>query len=160
MNPEMNTSWSKFVIVLAIIVLMSSVSGCFGTPVKTPTINHTQALDIKGKEEWIILLEEYPLYRGIDFYKNAGYGETKVTFEYLFNSDKGTILQTKNDIDWADKSKMDYYVSGIRLLLRKESGEVYDTGIIGFQKDSRSGSFSIPKEKFIEFRVAEVQISP
>lgn len=157
----MNANWFKFAIVLAIIVIMGAGSGCLETAVKTQSINHTQALDIGGKEDWKVLLEDYPLYRGIDFYKNAGYGVTKVTFEYLSNSGKGTILQSKNDIDWADKSKEDYYVSGIRLLLKKESGDVYDTGLILFQKDeSITKSISLPKEKFVEFRVAEVQISP
>jgi hypothetical protein len=156
----MNPNRFKFSILLAIIVMISA-GGCLGTPVKTQSINHTQALDIEGKEEWIILLDEYPIYRGIDFYKNAGYGETKVTFEYVFNSGKGTILQTKNDIDWADKSKTDYYVSGIRLLLKKESGDVYDTGMVLFQKDeSMTKTISLPKETFVSFKVKEIEVSP
>ena len=155
----MNANWSKLCIFLALIVMIGT-GGCLDTPVKTKSLNHSQALVIEGKEEWILLLDEYPLYRGIDFYKNSGYGVTKVTFEYIYNSGKGTILQSKNDIDWADKSKEDYYVSGIRLLLKKDSGDVYDTGIIVFQKDSKTMSFSLPKDKFKEFRVAEIQISP
>jgi hypothetical protein len=156
----MNPNRFKFSILLAIIVMISA-GGCLGTPVKTQSINHTQVLDIEGKEEWIILLDEYPIYRGIDFYKNAGYGETKVTFEYVFNSGKGTILQTKNDIDWADKSKTDYYVSGIRLLLKKESGDVYDTGMVLFQKDERmTKTISLPKETFVSFKVKEIEVSP
>ena len=93
-------------------------------------------------------------------YKNAGYGVTKVTFEYIYNSGKGMILHTKNDIDYANKSRADYYVSGIRLLLKKDSGDVYDTGIILFQKDdSMTKSITLPKEKFVEFKVEEIQIS-
>lgn len=157
----MNANRFKFSIVLAIIVMMGAGSGCLETSVKTKSINHTQALEVGGKEEWIILSEEYPIYRGSDFYKNAGYGLTKVTFEYLSNSGKGTILQSKNDIDWADTSKEDYYVSGIRLLLKKESGDVYDTGLILFQKDeSITKSIFLPREKFVEFKVEEIQISP
>jgi len=157
----MNSDWSKFTIVLAIIVMMGAVSGCLETPVKIKSINHSQTLEIEGKDEWKILLDEYPLYRGIDLYKNAGYGVTKVTFEYIYNSGKGMILHTKNDIDYANKSRADYYVSGIRLLLKKDSGDVYDTGIILFHKDeSMTKSFALPKEKFAEFKVEEIQISP
>lgn len=156
----MNANWFKFTILLAIIVMISA-SGCLGTTVKTQSINHAQALDIKGKEEWIILLEEYPLFKGIDFYKNAGYGVTKVTFEYISNSGSGTILHSKNDIDWANKDKSDYYVSGISLLLKKESGDVYDTGMVLFQKDeSMIKTISLPKETFVSFRVKEIEISP
>jgi hypothetical protein len=156
----MNANRFKCCVFLAIIVMISA-SGCFGTPVKTQSINNTQALDIKGKEEWIFLLEEYPLYRGIDFYKNPGYGVTEVTFEYVFNSGKGTILHSKNDIDWANKDKSDYYVSGIRLDLKKESGDVYETGMIPFQKDERMiKTFSLPKETFVSFKVKEIKISP
>jgi len=157
----MNADWPKFTIVMALIVIIGAGSGCLETPVKTKSINNSLALNIEGKEDWKILLDEYPLYRGIDFYKNAGYGVTKVTFEYLSNSGKGTILHTKNDIDYANKSRTDYYVSGIRLLLKKESGDVYDTGLILFQKDeSMTKSITLPKEKFVEFKVEEIQISP
>ena len=156
----MNPNRFKFSILLAIIVMISA-GGCLGTPVKTQSINHTQALDVEGKEEWIILLDEYPIYRGIDLYKNPGYGITKVTFEYISNSGKGTILHSKNDIDWANKDKADYYVSGIRLLLKKESGDVYDTGMVLFQKDERmTKSISLPKETFVSFKVKEIEISP
>jgi len=155
----MNSNRFKFAIVLAIIV-MSAGSGCLETPVKTKSINYSQTLQIEGKEEWKVLLEEYPLYRGIDFYKNAGYGVTKVTLEFLSNSGKGTIVHTKNDIDYADKSRADYYVSGIRLLLKKDSGDVYDTGIILFQKESMKKIITLPKDRFVEFKVEEIQISP
>ena len=155
----MNSNCSKLCILLALIVMMSA-GGCVDTAVKTKSINHSQTLDIEGKEDWKVLLDEYPLYRGIDFYKNAGYGETKVTFEYLANSGMGTIMPSKNDIDWGNKSKEDYYVSGIRLLLKKESGDVYDTGMVLFKKDDITKSFSLPKEKFKEFRVKEIEISP
>jgi hypothetical protein len=118
-------------------------------------------LEIEGKEDWMILLDEYPLYRGIDLYKNTGYGVTKVTFEYIYNSGKGTILHTKNDIDYANKSRSDYYVSGIRLLLKKDSGDVYDTGLIHIQKDEGTTKrISLPKEKFLSFKVKEIEISP
>jgi len=157
----MNADGSKFTIVLAIIVILGAGSGCLETAVKTQPINHSLTLKIEGKEDWKVLLDEYPLYRGIDFYKNAGYGETKVTFEYLSNSGKGTILQSKNGIDWGNKSREDYYVSGIRLLLKKDSGDVYDTGLILFQKDeSIKKNISLPGEKFMEFKVEEIQILP
>jgi hypothetical protein len=157
----MNAKWFKFAIFLAIIVIIGAVSGCLGTPVKTKSLNKSQVLEIEGKEDWIILLDEYPLYRGTDLYKNAGYGVTKVTFEYLYNSGKGTIVLTKNDIDYANKSRADYYVSGIRLLLKKDSGDVYDTGMILLQKDeSMTKSISLPKEKFLSFKVKEIEISP
>jgi len=157
----MNANWFKFAMLLAIIFIICAGSGCLETPVKTQSINHSQTLDIEGKEEWKIILEEYPIYRGIDFYKNAGYGITKVTFEYISNSGKGTILHMKNDIDWGNKSRADYYVSGIRLLLKKESGDVYDTGIVLFQKDEvMTKSITLPKEKFVEFKVEQIQISP
>jgi len=156
---RMNLDRSKFTIVLAVIVIMGA--GCLETPVKIKSINQSQTLGIEGKEDWKILLEEYPVYRGIDYYKNNGYGVTKVTFEYIYNSGKGTILHKKNDIDYANKSRADYYVSGIRLLLKKESGDVYDTGMISIQKDeSMTKSITLPKEKFVEFRVEEIQISP
>lgn len=155
----MNANWSKLCILMALIVMMGA-GGCLETAVKTQSINHSQTLEIEGKEDWKVLLDEYPLYRGIDFYKNSGYGVTKVTFEYISNSGMGTIIPLKNDIDWGNKSKADYYVSGIRLLLKKESGDVYDTGMVLFKKDDLTKSFSLPKEKFKEFRVAEIQISP
>ncbi len=156
----MNTSLSKFTIVLLLIVIMGAGSGCLETPVKTKSINHSQVLEIEGKEDWKILMEEYPVYRGVDLYKNTGYGVTKVSFEYLYNSGKGTIVHAKNDIDWANKDKADYYVSGIRLLLKKDSGDVYDTGMVLFQKDeSMTKTISLPKEKFVEFKVGEIQIS-
>jgi hypothetical protein len=157
---EMNDNWPKFNILLAIIVLMGA-SGCLETPVKINSINHSQVLVIEGEEEWKLLVEEYPMYRGIDLYKNAGYGVTKVTFEYIYNSGRGTILQAKNNIDYTDKSRADYYVSGIRLLLKKDSGDVYDTGMVFFQKDeSTTKTISLPKEKFLNFRVKEIEISP
>ncbi|MCZ7403219.1 MAG: hypothetical protein O8C61_13435 [Candidatus Methanoperedens sp.] len=156
----MNADWSKFTIVLIIIVMLG-LSGCLETPVKIKSLNRSQTLDIEGKEDWKILLDEYPLYRGVDFYKNAGYGVTKVSFEYIYNSGKGTILHAKNDIDYANKSRADYYVSGIRVLLKKDSGEVYDTGMVLFQKDeSTTKTISLPREKFVQFKVEEIQISP
>ena len=161
----MNSIMFKFTILLVIV----AVSGCVETPVKMKPINNSQILVVESGDEsikqelspeWEILEEGVPLDRGVDFYKNAGYGETKVTFEYSPSSGIGTIIIKKNEDDYMNKSKADYHISGIRLLLKKESGDVYDTGIIVFQKDSKIMSFSLPKEKFIEFRVAEVQISP
>ena len=156
----MNTNWFKFVIVLGIIVVMAA-GGCLETPIKTNSQDHSKLLVIDGKEEWTFLSNEYPLYRGTDLYKNAGYGVTKVSFEYLYNSGKGTIQHTKTDIDYANRSRTDYYVSGIRLILKKDSGDLYDTGIVLFQKDeSMTKSISLPKEKFVEFKIEEIQISP
>ena len=157
----MNANWFKFSIFVAIIVIIGAGSGCLETPVKTKIINHSETLLVEGAEEWKILLEEFPQYKGIDLYKNEGYGVTKVTFEYLPNSGKGTILHVKNDIDWVNKSRADYYVSGIRLLLNKKSGDVYDTGLVIFQKDEIwAKGISLPKETFVSFKVKEIEILP
>lgn len=166
----MNANWFKFTIVLAIIVIMEAGMGCINTPVKVQLANSSQIIKVEGGEEiikeevnneWEILIQELPQFNGIDYYKNAGYGVTKVTFEYSPASGQGTILYIKKDNDYLNKSRADYYVSGIRLLLKKDSGEVYDTGIILFQKDETFlKSISVPKEKFIRFKVEEVIISP
>jgi hypothetical protein len=132
-------------------------------------INNSQILVVEGGDkstkqevnaEWEVIEEAYPQYRGIDFYKNAGYGITKVTFEYSPASGTGTLLIKKNEEDWMNKSKADYYISGMRLLLKKGSGEVYDTGMILFQKNTWTRSISVPKEKFARFKVEEIEISP
>src|SRR4030067_3148216 len=150
----MNSILLKFTVLLAVIIL--AISGCVETPVKMKEINNSQILVVESEyesikkeliAEWEILEEGFPLYRGIDFYKNAGYGETKVTFEYSPNSGMGTLIIKKNEDDWMNKSKVDYYISGMRLLLKNESGEVYDTGMIEFQKDGTwTKSISLPKE--------------
>jgi len=93
----MNANWFKFSIVLSLIVIMGAGSGCLQTAVKTKSINHSQTLAIEGKEDWKILLDEYPLYRGIDFYKNAGYGVTKVTFEEK-TDDKNQLFAQIHDL--------------------------------------------------------------
>jgi hypothetical protein len=163
----MNSNLFKFTILLAVIIV--AVSGCVKTPVKMESINNSQILVVEGGDEstkqdvnaaWEILEEEYPLYKGIDFYRNAGYGVTKVTFEYSPASGIGTLLIKKNEDDWKNKSKADYHISGIRLLLKKGSGEVYNTGMILFQKDIWTKSISVPKEKFVGFKVEEIEISP
>ena len=166
----MNANWFKITIALVIIVVMEAGLGCLNTPVKIQPANSSQILKVEGGEEvfkeevnneWEILTQELPQFNGIDYYKNAGYGVTKVTFEYSPTSGKGTLLYIKKDNDYLDKSKANYYVSGIRLLLKKESGEVHDTGIIFFQKDETfAKSISVPKEKFIRFKLEEVIISP
>ncbi|PWB55021.1 MAG: hypothetical protein C3F06_03190 [Candidatus Methanoperedenaceae archaeon] len=162
----MNSILFKFTILLVIV----AVSGCVQTPVKMKPINNSQILVVESGDEsikqelspeWEILEEGVPLDRGIDFYKNAGYGETKVTFEYSPGSGMGTLIIKKNEDDWMNKSKADYHISGIRLLLKKGSGEVYDTGMIVFQKGAGwTKSISIPKEKFVRFKVEEIEISP
>jgi len=162
----MNSILFKFTIFLVVV----AVSGCVETPVKMKEINNSQILVVESGDEyikqelnaeWKILDEEFPLYRGIDFYKNAGYGVTKVTFEYSPTSGMGTLFIKKNEDDWMNKSKADYYISGMKLLLKKESGEVYDTGIILFQKDGTwTKSISVPKEKFVRFKVGDIEISP
>jgi len=162
----MNTNLFKFIIVLAIIVVMT---GCLDTPVKVKPVNNSEILVVEGGEdvvkevvnnEWEILVEELPQINGIDYYKNAGYGITKVNFDYLPASGSGTILLKKTDNDWINKSRADYYVSGIRLLLKQDSGVVYDTGVIPFKKDETLVKISVPKEKFVRFKVEEVIISP
>ena len=163
----MNANLFKFIIVLAIIVVMAG--GCLDTPVKVKPVNNSEILVVEGGEdvvkevvnnEWEILVEELPQINGIDYYKNAGYGITKVTFEYLPASGAGTLLHKKTDNDWINKSRADYYVSGVRLLLKKNSGGVYDTGMILFKKDETLVKISVPKEKFVRFKVEEVIISP
>lgn len=162
----MNANLFKFTIVLAIIVVMA---GCLDTPVKVSEINNSDLFAVEGGEsfkevvnnEWEILVEELPQINGIDYYKNSGYGITKVTFEYLPASGAGTLLHKKTDNDWTNKSRADYYVSGVRLLLKKNSGGVYDTGMIPFKKDEiLVKSITVPKEKFVSFKVEEVIISP
>lgn len=163
----MNANLFKFTIVLAIIVVMAG--GCLDTPVKVKPVNNSEILVVEGGEdvvkevvnnEWEILVEELPQINGIDYYKNAGYGITKVTFEYLPTSGLGTLLYKKTYDDFVDKSRADYYLTGIRLLLKKNSGDVYDTGIISFKKDETLVKISVPKEKFVRFKVEEVIISP
>ncbi|CAG0979099.1 MAG: hypothetical protein MPEBLZ_00553 [Candidatus Methanoperedens nitroreducens] len=163
----MNANLFKFIIVLAIIVVMAG--GCLDTPVKVGEVNNSDVFAVEGGEsfkevvnnEWEILVEELPQINGIDYYKNSGYGITKVTFEYLPASGAGTLLHKKTDNDWTNKSRADYYVSGVRLLLKKNSGGVYDTGMILFKKDETLvKSITVPKEKFVSFKVEEVIISP
>ena len=158
--------WFKFTIVLVIIVL---VGGCINTPVKVKTVNESGVLAVEGGEdvvkevvnnEWEILVEEMPQMNGIDFYKNEGYGITRVNFGYLPESGLGTLLIKKTSDDFINKTRGDYYVSGIRILLKKNSGEVYDTGVIPFKKDETLVKISVPKEKFVRFKVEEVIISP
>lgn len=163
----MKSNLFKFTILLAVIIVAGS--GCIKTPVKMPPINNSQILaveigDKNSKQdvnaEWEILEEEYPIYRGIDFYRNAGYGVTKVTVEYSPTSGMGTLFIKKNEDDWGNKSKADYHISGMRLLFKKVSGEVYDTGMILLQKDIWTKSISVSKEKFSGFKVEEIEISP
>ena len=166
----MNAKWFKFITVLAIFVVMEAGIGCINMPVKVKPANNSEILVVEGgkdsnnevvNNEWEILVEELPRSNGIDYYKNAGYGITKVTFEYSPASGSGTILNKKTNNDWMNKSKADYYVSGIRLLLKKSSGDVYDTGMIPFGKDETlAKSISVPKEKFVRFKVEEIIISP
>lgn len=159
-------AWFKFMIVLVIIVLMG---GCINTPVKVKPANESGILEVEGGEdvvrevvnnEWEILVEELPQMNGIDFYKNEGYGITKVNFDYLPASGSGTLLIKKTSDDFINKTRADYYVSGVRILLKKNSGEVYDTGVIPFKKDETLVKISVPKEKFVRFKVEEVIISP
>lgn len=162
----MNANRLKFTIVLVTIVVMAG--GCLDTPVNVQKVNNSEILAVEGMEsfkevvnnEWEMLVEELPQINGIDYYKNTGYGITKVTFEYLPASGSGTLLHRKTDNDWTNKSRADYYVSGIRLLLKKSSGGVYDTGMIFFKKDETLVKISVPKEKFVSFKVEEVIISP
>lgn len=164
----MNSILLKFTVLLAVIIM--AVSGCVETPVKMKPGNNSQILVVESEDEsikqelsaeWEILEKGFPVYRGVDFYKNAGYGETKVTFEYSPDSGIGTLIIKKNEDDWMNKSKADYYISGMKLLLKNESGEVYDTGMIQFQKDGTwTKSISIPKEKFVRFKVEKIEISP
>ena len=166
----MNANLSRVYVVLAIIIVIESGIGCIETPVKVNAINNSQVMKIEAGEEgisdevnygWEILVEESPQNNGIDYYKNAGYGVTKVTFQYSPMSGMGTIMLKKTEDDWVNKSRADYYVSGIRLLLMKKSGEVYDTGMIIFKKDGTwAKSISVPKENFIRFKVEEIVISP
>ena len=166
----MNAKCVKFITILAIIVVMEAFVGCVDMPVKVNPGNNSEIFVVESGEdsineavnnEWEILVEELPRSHGIDYYKNVGYGITKVTFEYSPASGSGAILHKKTDNDWLNKSKADYYASGIRLLLKKSSGEVYDTGMIPIQKDEMwAKSISVPKEKFLRFKVEEVTISP
>lgn len=166
----MNVNLSRFTIVLTIIVVMEGGIGCVETPVKVHAINNSQLIKVEDWEEghneavnneWEILAEELSQSNGIDYYRNAGYGVTKVTFQYSPASGMGTILLKKTENDWLNKSRADYYISGIRLLLEKKSGEVYDTGIISFQKDETwAKSISVPEENFVRFKVEEIIISP
>ena len=158
----------KFIIVLVIIVAIGS--GCIDSLVKTRAVNNKQILLVEGGEEgtkqevndeWEILVEELPQNRGIDFYKNEGFGITKITLEYSPASGKGTILFKKIEDEWVNQSRIDYYISGMRLLLKNESDGVYDTGMILFRKDETwAKSISVPKERFVRFKVEEVEISP
>ena len=136
----MNSILLKFTVLLAVIIM--AVSGCVHTPVKMKPGNNSQILVVESEDEsikqelsaeWEILEEGFPVYRGIDFYKNAGYGETKVTFEYSPTSGIGTLILKKNEDDW----------------------------MILFQKDGTwTKSISIPKEKYVRFKVEEIEISP
>jgi len=163
----MNSNLFKFTILLTVIIVAGS--GCIKTPVKMQPVNNSQilAVEIGDKStkqvvnaEWEILEEGYPLYRGIDLYRNPGYGVTKVTFEYSPTSGMGTLFIKKNEDDWANQTKAAYHISGMRLLLKKGSGEVYDTGMILLQKDIWTKSISVPKEKFAGFKVEEIELSP
>lgn len=166
---RMNITLFRFTTILAIMILMVSGSGCMDTFVKTQTGNKTETLMIEGggeivkqevNTEWEIFFENFPQYRGIDLYRNPGYGITKITLDYLPSSGRGTISLKKMENDWQDKSKIDHHVSGIRLLLQKESGEVYDTGIIIIPKnETLPVSISLPGEKFMNFKVEELLIS-
>ena len=162
----MNANRFKFTIVLAIIVVMAG--GCLDTPVKVREVNNSGLLVVEGGEDvvkevvnndWEILVEELPQINGIDYYKNTGYGITKVNFGYLPISGLGTLLIKKTSDDFINKTRGDYYVSGIRILLKKNSGEEYDTGVISFKKDETLVKISLPKEKFVRFKVEEVIIS-
>lgn len=162
-------AWFKFTIVLVIIVLMVAGAGCIETPVKVKPANESGILAVEGGEdvvrevvnnEWEILVEELPQMNGIDFYKNEGYGITRVNFGYLPESGIATLLIKKTSDDFINKTRGDYYVSGIRILLKKNSGGEYDTGIISFKKDETLVKISVPKEKFVRFKVEEVIISP
>jgi len=166
----MNANLSKFTAVLTMIFVMEAGIGCVETPVKVNAIDNSQLINVEGGEEgtnevvnneWEILAEESSQNSGIDYYRNAGYGVTKVTFQYSSISGMGAILLKKTDDDWLNESRADYYISGIRLLLKEKSGEVYDTGMISFQKDETwIKSISVPKENFVRFKVEEVIISP
>ncbi len=162
-------AWFKFTIVPVIIVLMVAGAGCINTPVKVKPANESGILAVEGGEdvvrevvnnEWEILVEELPQMNGIDFYKNEGYGITRVNFGYLPESGIATLLIKKTSDDFINKTRGDYYVSGIRILLKKNSGGEYDTGIISFKKDETLVKISVPKEKFVRFKVEEVIISP
>ena len=156
-------------IVPVIIVLMVAGAGCINTPVKVKPANESGILAVEGGEdvvkevvnnEWEILVEELPQMNGIDLYKNEGYGITRVNFGYLPASGLGTLLIKKTSDDFINKTRGDYYVSGIRILLKKNSGKVYDAGVIPFKKDETLVKISVPKEKFVRFKVDEVIISP
>jgi len=158
----------KFIIVLVIIVAIGS--GCIDSLVKTRAVNNKQILLVEGGEEgtkqevndeWEILVEEMPQNSGIDFYENEGFGITKITLQYSPSSGKGTIIFKKIEDDWLNKTRSGYYISGMRLLLKNESGGVYDTGMVLFQKDEVwTKSITLPKEKFVRFKVQEVEILP
>jgi len=123
-------AWFKFTIVLVIIVVMAAGAGCIDTPVKVKPANESGILAVEGGEdvvrevvnnEWEILVEELPQMNGIDLYKNEGYGITRVNFGYLPASGLGTLLIKKTSDDFINKTRGDYYVSGIRILLKKNS---------------------------------------
>lgn len=165
----MNVKLFKYIIVLAVIILVGAVSGCVKTPVKVQGSTN-QVFSVEGgdknlqqkvDENWEIFVENYPQNEAIDFYKNEGYGLTKITFDYMPGSGTGLIQFRKIEDDYMNKTRADYYVSGIKLLLKQESGEVYDPGMIAIQKDvTRSTSISMPKGNFTHFKVEEVIISP
>jgi hypothetical protein len=167
-DQEMKADRFKFIMALVIIVVIGS--GCIDSLVMTRAVDNKQILIVEGGEqgtkqevndEWETLVEEFPQNNGIDFYKNAGFGITKITLQYSPGSGKGTIIFKKIEDDWMNKSRSDYYISGMRLLLKNESGEVYDTGMILFRKDETwSKSISVPKQSFASFKVEEVNISP
>lgn len=167
-DQEMKANRLKFIIVLILIITISS--GCIDSLVMKRAVNNKQILTMEGGEqgteqevndEWEILAEKFPQNEGIDFYKNTGFGITKITLQYSPGSGKGTIIFKKIEDDWINHSRSDYYISGMRLLLKNESDGVYDTGMILFQKDETwSKSISVPKEIFVKFKVQEVKISP
>lgn len=166
----MNVKLFKYIIVLAVIILVGAVSGCVKTPVDVGPTDKDQILAVEGTDknlrqkvdtEWENIVEAYPQFEGIDFARNEGYGLTKIIFDYMPDSGTGIILIKKTEDDYMNKSKADYYVSNINVLMKKESGEVYDPGMIVFQKDAtRASGIPLPKEKIVQFKVVEVMISP
>lgn len=164
----MNNSF-RCLIVLFVIILIAAGSGCVQTPVKVISSNNAKVLMVEGgneetrqeiNSEWESIVQGVPQSQGIDFYKNEGYGVTRITFEYFPSTGNGAILLKKVDDDYLNKSKSDYYVSGVRILIKKESGEVYDPGLISFQKGvTRATGILLPKEDFTSFKVEELIIS-
>lgn len=165
----MNTNLYKYVIVLFVITLITAGSGCVQTPIKASMENSGHVLMVEGgndetKQEintdWESIVQGVPQSQGIDFYMIEGYGVTRITFQYSPSSGKGSILLKKVDDDYLNKSKTNYYVSGIMIFLKMESGEVYNPGLISFQKGITSATgISLPMENFKSFKVEELIIS-